>query len=353
MKEIIIQENEAGKRLDRLLKQYLSEASSGFLYKMLRKKNITLNGKKADGTEKLVSGDIIRVFMADETIEKFGNRMLKAASDQNMTEEQIQPYLDAYRKLKGITVLFENHHLVFVNKPVGVLSQKAEPEDMSLNEWLIGYLLKTGKITAQSLTTYHPSICNRIDRNTSGIVVCAVTLPGAQQMARMLKERTIGKFYKAVVAGVIEEPAHIKARIIKNEKTNTVKILPWKDSAEDDAGAVQSAGDPIETAYRPVAVNRKDQLTCLEVELLTGKTHQIRAHLSSTGHPLVGDYKYGNQKLNEKFRADYGVRSQLLHSYRLEFPQMEEPFSDLSGMKIVAPVPDPMRRILTEKFHLT
>ena len=342
MKEIIVRENEAGKRLDRLLMQYLSEASSGFLYKMLRKKNITLNEKKANGTEKLICGDVIKIFLAEDTICKFGNQMLKSGFQSGGEAEQIKPFMDAFRKLHGIEILYENHHIVIVNKPVGILSQKAEMQDISLNEWLIGYLIQKGSLSPESLLTYRPSICNRIDRNTSGIVICAKTLSGAQRMSQMLKDRTIGKFYRTIVAGIIDEPAHIHARILKNEKTNTVKILPWKEDG---------AGDPIETAYRPVSVNYKDKLTNLEVELLTGKTHQIRAQLASTGHPLLGDFKYGDSKINEKYRSEYGLRSQLLHSYRLQFPVMEEPFADLSRKEIFAPMPELMQQIVQDKFH--
>ena len=342
MKEIIVRENEAGKRLDRLLMQYLSEASSGFLYKMLRKKNITLNGKKANGTEKLICGDVIKIFMAEDTICKFGNQMLKSASQSGGEAEQIKPFLDAFQKLHGIEILYENHHVAIVNKPSGILSQKAEMQDCSLNEWFIGYLIQKGNLSPESLLTYKPSICNRIDRNTSGIVICAKTLAGAQRMSEMLKDRTISKFYRTIVSGIVEEPAHIHARIIKNEKSNTVRILPWKEDG---------AGDPIETAYRPISVNYKEKLTSLEVELLTGKTHQIRAQLASTGHPLVGDFKYGNAKVNEKFRSEYGLRSQLLHSYRLRFPVMDEPFTDLSQKEIVAPIPELMQQILQDKFH--
>lgn len=339
MKEITIQENEAGKRFDKFLSQYLSKAPSSFLYKMLRKKNITLNEKKADGSEKLCTGDLVKFWLSDETFEKFASDNLLAA--QQGKEIPTAQYRRAYKDLKGITVIYENHHVLFVNKPAGILTQKAEPQDVSLNEWLIGYLLKSGEITPESLITFRPSVCNRLDRNTSGLVICAKTLPGAQRMADCLKERTMQKFYRTVVSGIVSAPADIKGYLIKDERTNRVTV------SKEQSGDAESA---IETSYAPLAVNQKDNLTYLEVELKTGKTHQIRAHLASIGHPLVGDFKYGAAQVNEKFRSTYGVKAQLLHSFRVFFPDMPEGFEDLSGKEIIAPLPDKLQQIVNEKF---
>ncbi len=138
MKEIIVSDNEAGKRLDGFLDTYLREASKGFIYKMLRKKNITLNDKKADGKEKLSKGDSIKIFFSDETLLKFrGDRDAALQRD-------IKSVADKYEELP---VIYEDENIVLVNKPRGMLSQKASPQDLSLNEWLIEYLLKTGAVT--------------------------------------------------------------------------------------------------------------------------------------------------------------------------------------------------------------
>lgn len=335
MKEIIIKDNEAGKRLDKFLGQYLSKASTGFIFKMLRKKNIVLNGKKATGQEKLQNGDIVTLWLSDDTFLKFANdRLAKVERGEGISTAE---FTKAYKNLKGIEVIYENKDIVFVNKPVSVLTQKAESSDMSLNEWLVGYLIDTGAIDAYSLVTFRPSVCNRLDRNTSGIVICAKTLKGAQMMAKGLKERTFKKYYRTVVSGIIDKPSEITGYLTKDTRNNTVTI---SDNAKDSSY--------IETAYSPVATNEKWNLTYLEVELKTGKTHQIRAHLSSIGHPIIGDPKYGDEKVNDNFKKTYGIKNQLLHCYRLEFPDDEEAFGELSGKEIIAPIYSKFQNLIKE-----
>ena len=186
-----ITEREAGQRFDKYLRRLLPEAGSSFLYKMLRKKNIILNGKKADGSEKLVFGDSVSIFFSEETLAKFmGNSM-----------PEREDYGCAYEKLKGIKILYEDTHILLADKPAGILSQKAEKTDLSLNEWLIGHLLHSGAVTQEGLAAYRPSVCNRLDRNTSGIVLCAKSLPGAQLLGELLKDRTLHKYYQLYVKG--------------------------------------------------------------------------------------------------------------------------------------------------------
>ncbi len=316
MKEIKIGVNEEGKRLDSFLKSYLKEASSSFLYKMLRKKNITLNDKKADGKEKLNSGDSIKIFFSDETFDKFRGSHSKAS----FPEEG-----NALSKFGELPVIFEDDNIVLVNKPAGVLSQKAEPKDISLNEWLIDYLLLKGSITKDSLSTYRPSICNRLDRNTSGLVICAKTLKGARKMNAIIKDRTVEKYYRTIVEGELKDGMSLKGYLYKDEKTN--KVFVRDDDPQDDRFSY------IETEYIPVFYDKDSDLTLLEVKLITGKPHQIRAHLSSISHPIIGDVKYGGKKLK-------GQNCQLLHSYRLVFPKhMEETFTDIQGREFIAELP--------------
>ena len=153
MREIRITENEAGQRLDKLLAKFLKEAPKSFLYKMLRKKNITLNGKKASGSEKLSQGDAVKLFLSEETIEKFSGN----ASD---------PAQDVYTgRAEALDILYEDTHVLLLNKPAGMLSQKAREEDVSAVEHLTRYLLDTGALTKEALKTFRPSVCNRLDRN--------------------------------------------------------------------------------------------------------------------------------------------------------------------------------------------
>lgn len=321
MKLICVHEREANQRLDKLLTRYLKEAPRGFLYKMLRKKNITLNGKKADGSEKVQAGDEIRIFLSDETYEKFSGTQ-GSETDYPVTE---------------LEILYEDEHILLVNKPVGMLSQKAGPQDVSLNEYVLGYLQKSGQWKKEGSAGFKPSICNRLDRNTSGIVVCGKSLAGLQQMSAVFKDRSLHKYYQCLVAGRVTESQRIEGFLWKNPSTNKVRVL--KEASKD--------ARPIATEYRPIRHGADWSL--LEICLITGRSHQIRAHLASIGHPIIGDYKYGNRSVNETYKKLWGVTSQLLHSSRLLLPQMDGPLAYLSGKCFQAELPELMQHIITEQ----
>lgn len=319
MKQLIIGKNEAGQRFDKYLAKYLKEAPKSFIYKMLRKKNITLNGKKADGSEKLVQGDEIKLFLADETVEKFSRPDGSSGSSAFV--------LPACNPDK-LEVVFENEDIIMMNKPSGMLSQKAVPEDISLIEYMTAYLLKKGDLTAELLKTFQPGICNRLDRNTSGIVVGGKTIKGLQEMSEAFKMRTIHKYYLCLVKGTIKSRNTIDGFLIKDESTNKVTIS--KDKSND------SEALPIKTEYIPIATT--SSLTLLKVNLITGRSHQIRAHLASIGHPIIGDFKYGDSALNEVYKKKYNIKSQLLHAYEVVYPPMQ--------LKIHTEIPKDMEHVL-------
>lgn len=323
MRELQITENEAGQRLDKLLAKYMQEAPKSFLYKMLRKKNIVLNGKKATGNEKLHTGDMVKLFLSDETIAKF-------------SASPILPSNGSGTKI-DLTILYEDEDVLLINKPVGMLSQKAKETDSSLVEYVIAYLLDGGKITKEELRTFHPAVCNRLDRNTSGLVAAGKSLRGLQTLSAWFRDRTIQKYYLCLVHGTLEKGAHIHGYLSKNHESNKVRITT----------ATCDKVSPIETKYRPI--NTGTDVTLLEVHLITGKTHQIRAHLASIGHPIIGDYKYGIFEVNECYKKKYGLESQLLHAWRMVFPHTENELKALSEQELRAEPPVQFTNICKDK----
>ena len=310
MRQLTVHKNDENQRLDKYLKKYLKEAPGSFIYKMLRKKNIVLNGKKADGTEKLCAGDEIKLFFAEETLEKFTGEAAKTETTR-------------FPVKKDLEILFEDENLLILNKPAGELSQKAEAKDVSMNEYALGYLQQSGAITEETLKVYKPSVCNRLDRNTSGILIVAKTYQAAREFGEALQKRTVRKYYHCIVKGEIKNSETIDGYLWKDEKTNKVQIFKEKRD-----GAAE-----IHTAYRPI--KSWNGLTLLEVHLITGRTHQIRAHLSSIGHPILGDPKYGDKKLSERYKVKY----QLLHAHRLELDGFTGDFTKYNGQVITANTP--------------
>lgn len=318
MKQFTISPNESGQRFDKYLKKLLSNASGSFVYKMLRKKNITLNDHKADGTEKLASGDQVKLFLSDETFEKF------SGGEQANSEYEAVKAVDTSR----LKVVYEDVDVLIINKPSGMLSQKAVPEDISANEYILSYLIRKGELTEEQWKTFRPSICNRLDRNTSGLLIAGKSLNGLQQMAEALKKRTVQKYYRCIVKGEVKEKTHLKGYLSKDESTNKVTIRT-RITPDEKADYL-----PIETEYRPVQVS--NGYTELEVHLITGRSHQIRAHLASIGHPIIGDAKYGDRGVNEHFRREAGIRSQMLHAYRIVFED---------GREVIAPTGQEFDRV--------
>ena len=299
MKEFIIQKNEENQRFDKYLKKLLPNASTSFLYKMMRKKNIVINKKKVEGNEKLKAGDVVSIFLSDETFDKF-----------HVNLEELKKEYDALKSLnlKGLNIVFEDDEMIVADKPYNMLSQKASGKDLSANEYLLGYMINKGALSFEEFQTFRPSVVNRLDRNTTGLLLFGKTLNALQQLGEGIRERSIEKYYRAIVAGELKEELELKGYLLKDEKTNKVSF--HKEQVE--------GADYIETGVKPLV--SKNGLTLVEIHLITGKTHQIRLHLSTIGHPILGDMKYGDEKINKKYYESHKVNHQLLHAYRLEFP---------------------------------
>ena len=337
MQTLIVTPNEAGQRMDKLLAKYLNQAGKGFLYKMMRKKNITLNGRKCDGSERLAIGDAIQLFLSDETIEIFSSPVPTSPAFETKAPAKCRPVTGIYHcaDRKRFDIIYEDSHILVVNKPSGMLSQKAKERDVALNEHILNYLIESGRLPVSQLRTFRPSICNRLDRNTSGLVVAGKSLAGLQVMNQVFKDRSIHKYYQCIVSGKVEKKQLIAGFLKKDGTANTVTVYPLE--TENSV--------PIMTEYLPLSGN--GTCTLLQVTLITGRSHQIRAHLASIGHPILGDCKYGSRSLNEAMKVKYGLRSQLLHSWKLVMPEgLSLPLAHLSGREFTAPLPELFRRVM-------
>ncbi len=310
MKEYIVDGKSEGLTLHHYLQRVLPGAGGSLLYKQLRKKNINLNKRKANGSERLVAGDSVQVFFSDETITKFEG------------EKQIQTDESISVASGNIDVIFENEDILIINKPADMLSQKAEKHDISLNEEMLAYLLKKGEITEESMKICKPSVCNRLDRNTSGIVLCGKTIKGLQSLSLALKDRSAHKYYRCVVVGEVRGAASYEGFLTKARSHNQVRIT--KEPVNEDSQYICTKYRPLGSVVLKPAGDNELTVTCLEVLLVTGRSHQIRAHLASIGHPIAGDPKYGKSGVNKYLRKHYGVKRQLLHAYRILLPGMEE-----------------------------
>lgn len=300
MKEVLITNGEANQRLDKFLFKYFNAASRSFIYKMLRKKRIKLNRKKAEGSEILTEGDSIGFYLAPETMEVM------------MAERERPPHA------KAPDIVYEDENILILNKPAGLLSH---PESKDSEDTLIGralyYLYEQQEYCSAKDSTFVPALCNRLDRNTSGLVLCGKNLASVQEMNRLIAQRSIDKFYVTIVKGMVTKPGTLTGTHRKDEAANKAAIT-------DELGGKEAI-----TAYEPIQWSR--DITLLRVKLITGKTHQIRAHLASIEHPVLGDPKYGDRELNERLKKEYGVNRQLLHSDTIVFHVETGPLRYLDG----------------------
>ncbi len=289
MRELTIKKNDAGQRLDKFLFKALPDLPGALLYKSIRTKKIKRNRRRTDPAEILCEGDTLQLFLSEE----FFTEQVGA------TEALIgiRPRLD---------ILYEDKNILLLNKPENVSVHEDEGNrNNNLLVHLQAYLYQRGEYDPAAEQSFAPALCNRLDRNTAGILIAAKNAEALRVMNEKIKNREIDKFYLAAVHGAPSpREATLLAYLRKDAASNTVRIYdrnPPRDAKE------------IKTRYRTLSV--RGELALLEVELLTGRTHQIRAHMAHLGHPLLGEGKYG---INRADRAR-GYRSQALCSYRLRF----------------------------------
>ena len=318
MKEIIIGKDNAGQRVDRYLKKYLDQATLSFIYKMIRKKNITVNGKKISEEYMLEDGDVLKLFLSDETIAKF----------QKSEEKR--------RTKTKLIIVYEDDNLVVINKPVGLLSHSTGRGEFEKNvvDSLIEYLIDKKEYIPRLNPTFTPSISNRLDRNTSGVVIGAKNYNALKMINKAMRERNISKYYYTIVSGVVKGEKNERALLSKIESRRNIVSINTGDDKEKE----------IQTIFKDISGNSR--YTLLEIDLVTGRTHQIRAHLAHLRLPVIGDRKYGDKVVNNYFRQKYNLEDQLLHCGKIVLNGMDGELSYLNDMVLTADMPKIMEDII-------
>lgn len=297
MRSFEIKPNDANQRLDKFIRKSLPNLPQTLMYKYIRIKRIKVNGKRAEISTILKIGDKVDMYINDEFFEKPETRY------------------DFTGASKSIDIIYEDENIVLMNKKPGLL---CHPDDKEYVDTLITrlkrYLYDKGEFLPDNENSFTPALVNRIDRNTGGIVIAAKNAESLRILNAQMKSRNLKKFYLCVVHGILEKDIGLlEGYLTKDEKKNLVKVTKKQVDGSKE----------IKTKYKALSKDFENDLTLVEVQLLTGRTHQIRAHFASIGHPLLGDGKYGTNKLNKEF----GYKKQFLYSYKLIFD-----FNDEAGI---------------------
>ncbi len=310
MVEIKIEKNDGNQRLDRFLKKYFKKASLSQIYKIIRK-DLKVNGKRSKENTIIEEGDVLSFYMQEDFFESLKEKK------------------KIVKVTKQFKVVYEDDEMIIVSKPFGLLTHGDSREKKNhLANQVTNYLISTGDYVPSRERTFAPSPVNRLDRNTTGLVIFGKNADALKKLNKMIKDRDkISKYYITIVAGEMKNPIELKGKLEKDSKSNTVTVT-------DETGD----GKQIETIARPIKTAKG--YTLVEVELVTGRTHQIRAHLSHHGYPIIGDVKYGSPKVNRKIKEKYGLTTQLLHAYRLV----------IEGKEIIGPLPPNFHDIVFDIF---
>ncbi|MCT4592999.1 MAG: RluA family pseudouridine synthase [Anaeromicrobium sp.] len=322
MREIVIKENEEGQRVDRFLKKYLNKSSLSFLYKMIRKKNIKVNNKRVEKNYILSKDDKIQLYLSEDTIEKF------------MEKKEI------FHLKRDFKIVYEDDNILIVSKPDNLLihEDKSESKNTLVNQ-VLSYLHEKGDYNPDSEKTFVPACVNRLDRNTSGLVIIAKKYESLKNLNVMMRNKdSIEKYYITIVKGSIVGKKELKGYLVKNERNNKTTFTNKKVNGAKE----------IHTKYSVIRTNKNYSL--VQVKLITGRSHQIRLHLSSNNTPIIGDRKYGDKKINEEFNKKYKLKNQFLHAYKIGVTHTVGSLKYLEGKEFIGELPSKLKKIEKSLF---
>ena len=316
MREFIINNSENGLTLEKYVFKVLKTAPMSFIYKLFRKKDVKVNGHHQDKKYRLTTDDVVAIYISEQQFDEF------------QKEKDLNPNL----KIKD-WIIYEDNNVLFVNKPRGLLVQKSNPHDESLDQLVVEYLMATNQYNPNKEKGFVPGPAHRLDRNTSGLVAFGKNHDALNLLFELFKNHDlINKHYLALVVGQVEkEKDTIEAPLLKDEEKNLVRVA--------------KNGKTAKTVYK--LIKKYQDYSLLDVTLLTGRTHQIRVHMAYINHPIVGDSKYGNFEVNKMFKQQYGFSSQFLHAYKMGFGDLPEPLSNLSRKEFTAEPREDIANILT------
>lgn len=321
--KIEIGPNEARQRLDKFLRKLLKDVPLSAIFKALRKKDIRVNGKKQNEKYFLEEGDIVEIKYIQSKKEDKTKKFMK-----------VDP--------KRIKICFEDENVVVVEKWPGILvhSDTNDNKEATLTDYVLCYLNDKGDYVPENEVTFTPAACNRLDRNTSGMIMFGKTFEGLKCINEAIREDEVKKYYYTLAKGKVKSGLY-EGYIVKNPDTNisTVYDKEVKNSKKIsmDVKVVETNG-----AY-----------SFLEINLITGRSHQIRAHLSHIGNPIIGDNKYGDKKLNSFFESKYGLNYQYLYAYKLNFRKIKGKLGYLDNKTIAVALPPLFKKIKQDVFKVS
>lgn len=317
MKSFLISEKESNQRVDKYVKKYLNNAPLSFIYKLFRKKDIKINSHWVKENYILKAGDNLSIYISDAQVEEFNKK--RVIEKVRLNHE----------------IVYEDENIIIINKPRGLLVHGDSLEKrITLTNEVLSYLYSKGEYDPNIDNGFTPAPAHRLDRNTSGLVIYAKNLESLQLLENLfLDKKEIVKTYIALVKNDLYDELELDYPLKKDEQTGLVKVC-----------SIKSGGKSALSIVKPI--KHLNGYTLVNVNLITGRTHQIRVHLSYTGYPIIGDSKYGDFKLNKTFKEAYKFENQFLHASKIEFKNISGKLAYLSNKSFIGDLPKNMQELL-------